>query len=142
MIDPFVRVPLRLIHVTRNPYDVIARMGLITKNGIQERPIDEAIPFVDRLAKTNRSIIDGGVYDVLTVRHEELIRDPRSGLRSICEFIGLDAPGDYLEACAGIVFESPHHTRELIGWSDSERAGVQELIDRYPFFAGYGWEGD
>jgi hypothetical protein len=135
-------LPLRIIHVTRNPYDMVARIALITKGGVQERPVAKAIPFVKRLARTNESIIAGGRYQVLTVRHEALIHDPQANLRAICDFLGLDGDDDYVESCAELVFESPHHTRELVEWSDDERVAVAQLIEEHSFFDGYGWESD
>ena len=141
-LQEIVRLPLKMIHVTRNPYDVIARIALMTKAGVQERSVPKSTAFVRRLADTNERIIESGEHEVLTVRQESLVYEPRENLRAICEFLELAAEDDYLEACAALVFDSPHHTRELVAWSDEERDAVERLIEQHPFFAGYGWETD
>ena len=141
-LQEIVRLPLKMIHVTRNPYDMVARIALMTKDGVQERSVPKSTAFVRRLASTNQRIIETGDYEVLTVRQESLVHEPRENLRAICEFLDLTAEDDYLEACAALVFDSPHHTRELVAWSDEEKAAVERLVERYAFFSGYSWESD
>jgi len=134
-----VRLPLRILHVTRNPYDCIARMSLITKSGVPERSVSGAIDFFSGLADTNDKLIAEGKEPVLTVRHESLISRPQAELRRACEFLGVGADDSYLDACAAIVFAAPQHTRDLIEWTEEELEAVQQVIDRHAFLAGYSW---
>ena len=66
----------------------------------------------------------------MTIRHEDLIADPQGELARLCEFIGVEPEPGYLEACAAIVYESPHRTRERVEWADADRRAVDELIAR------------
>jgi Sulfotransferase family len=134
-----VHAPVRLLHVTRNPFDMIARMSLITKDGKPERTLAGATDFTARLARTNARIIAERGTDVLTVRHERVVSEPLAELRRICTFLGLEQDDAWLSACAGVVFPQPKLARELVQWTPEERATVEELIAGYQFFEGYSW---
>jgi hypothetical protein len=133
-----VGAPVRLIHVTRNPFDSIARMAAITKNGVPERTVAGATDFLRRLARFNDRLIDEGA-DVLTVRHESLVADPRAELARVAGFLRVEPEPEWLDACASIVFPAPKQSREAVEWTDEERAAVDEIIARRGFFAGYSW---
>jgi len=133
-----VGAPVRMIHMVRNPYDMVARMSLITKDGKPERTVAGATDFVRRLARTNDRLI-AGKDPVLTVRHESFVRDPRAELTRMCAFLGVESEPSWLEACAGLVFESPRRTRDRIQWTDEEREAVEKLIAGHEFFHSYSW---
>ena len=135
-----VGVPLRLIHVVRNPFDMVARIAKQKiKDGTDEERRARATDYIGRLAGINDGVIARGDYPVLTVRQESLIADPRAELGGMCEFLGVEAPSDYLDACAAIVFPEPHQTRGLLEWSDEQVAAVQQVIAAHSFFSGYGF---
>jgi len=52
-------------------------------------------------------------------------------------FLGLAAPTDYVTACAGIVFETPHHSRYLVPWTEDWIDVVQKRMSDFPFLAKY-----
>lgn len=134
------RAPVRLVHVTRNPYDSIARMAAITKGGRPERTVAGSTDFLRRLARINHSLIEAG-KPVVTVRHESLVADPRAELTRLAEFLGIEADESWLEACASVVFPTPKRARDAVEWTDEERAAVEEIIAKRPFFSGYTWDG-
>jgi Sulfotransferase family/Glycosyltransferase sugar-binding region containing DXD motif len=133
-----VRVPLRLLHVTRNPYDMIARMASMTRGGTPERTVADAVEHVERLARVNEQVI--ARERVLTVRHEEFVADPGAGLRRICDFLRVEPEPEWLQACARLVFPSPQQARDVVEWTAEDREAVERLISAHDFFAGYGWE--
>ena len=133
-----VGAPVRLIHVTRNPFDCIARQALIKKGGAPERTVAGATDFVRRLARFNDRLIADGA-EVLTVRHESLVLDPRAELLRVTTFLRVEPDADWLDACASIVFPAPKQSRELVEWTAEERAAVDEIIARRGFFEGYSW---
>jgi hypothetical protein len=134
-----IGAPARLVHIARNPYDMVARMAMITKDGEPERSVAGSIDFVGRLARINAKLIEAK-NDVLTVRHESFVHDPRGELRRIASFLRVEPDESWVEACAALVFESPRRTRDRMPWTDEERDAVQAVIDRYDFFQGYGWD--
>jgi Sulfotransferase family len=133
-----VGVPLRLIHVVRNPFDMVAR---IAKQKIREGSDEErrarATTYVGRLGGINDGVIASGEHPVLTVRQESVIDRPEHELSRMCEFLGVEADPAYLEACAAIVFRSPQRTRDLLEWSPTQIAAVDDMIAAHSFFEGY-----
>jgi hypothetical protein len=135
-----VGVPLRLLHVVRNPFDMVARIAKQKmKQGTDEERRARATAYIGRLADINDEVIARGDYPVLTVRQESLIADPRGELTRTCQFVGVDSPADYLDACAAIVFPEPHQTRALLEWTDEQVAAVDRVIAAHSFFSGYGF---
>lgn len=133
-----VGVPLRLIHVVRNPFDMVARIAIDKiKRGTAEEKRARATAYVSRLAEINESVIASREPSVLTVRHEALVASPQAELARMCEFLGVEAEHGYLEACAAIVFDSPQRTRDRLEWTEIQVAAVDEVIARYAFFEGY-----
>ncbi len=133
-----VGVPLRLIHVVRNPFDMVARIAKSKlERGTDDEKRAQATAYVGRLAAINDGVIASGEHPVLTVLHEAVVEDAERELVRMCEFLGVEAGRDYLDACTAIVFESPQRTRELLEWSDDQIAAVDELIARHDFFGGY-----
>jgi hypothetical protein len=130
-----LRTPLRFLHVTRNPFDMIARVASMTQDGEQERSVVEATKHIGRLAETNERL--AATEPVLTIRHETFVADPSAGLRRLCEFLGVEPEPDWLEASADLVFPAPKLARNLVEWTDDERAAVDRLIARHSFFDGY-----
>jgi hypothetical protein len=133
-----VGVPLKLVHVVRNPFDNITT--ILTR---QQKPtLDESIRwYFDMCGTVARVIADEG-ESVITVRQEDLIADAKGCLRKLCGFLGVEAGEDYLTDCASIVFSSPKQTRFSVPWSDEQIRKVEEQIRKYEFMEGYGYQAD
>lgn len=133
---------IRMVHVTRNPFDVIttrARGGNLVLEQVGEAELRKGAEAFFQEADTVAMIKDRG-FRVIDVSHEAYIADPRAELRKLCEALSIEAPADYLEACASIVFAKPKKSRLGIPWPDALKAEVQERINRYPFLRGYTWD--
>ena len=127
-------MPLRLLHVVRNPFDNIAAISIW--HGLSlEASADYYFRHCDTTAKLD-SLCDPG--EVLTLRHEELIREPEHVLADVCEFLGLERYPGYVEDCAAVVFRSPTYTRHRVEWPAALVPDIEAKIRRYPALAGYG----
>ncbi|HSH59753.1 MAG TPA: sulfotransferase [Acidimicrobiales bacterium] len=129
-----VGVPLRFIHVLRNPFDNIATIYLRTMQG---RGLAAAVEEYLRLCATADQLRTVDRSSVLDVRHEDLLASPKQVLRKLCRFVGLDASDEFIDACAGILFSSPHRTREDVAWTPQLIEEVAEAVERYEFLRGY-----
>jgi hypothetical protein len=136
-LERLVQAPLRVLHVTRNPYDVIARRVLISKEGLTLLRATEN--FAVSARTIDDTVIEKGDRPVLTIRHESLVESPKTELTRACRFLGVHTDDAYLDACASIVFSSPQTARTRIEWTQAERDAVQEVIDGHAFLAGYSW---
>lgn len=129
-------IPVVFIAAIRNPYDTITTMNLRSgrdlENGILQYFTNcEAIAAIrNRFSEEN----------VLTVRHERLLADPRTQLREVCDFLGLEIPENYLETCEKVLFRSPSVTRTKIDWSAPMIDLVKQKVESYDFLHGYTFE--
>ncbi len=128
-----VKVPIRVVHVTRNPFNNIAAEARWRKWSLAEgttwyEQICEAVSVV-------RPLLDPS--ELIDVRYEEFAADPGPSLAALCGFLGVEPGASYLDACSKIVWPSTNRTRDALQWSDEDRRGVQRLIDKYEVLNSY-----
>jgi sulfotransferase family protein len=125
-----VDVPLRVIHVIRNPYDNIAAMA-------RTRGLSNAVERYAELGRAADDIRNRLSHDeLLDVRFEAFTADPGGSLAELCRFLDVDATEDYLNACSQLVKQG-RRTRDTQDWNEPELAHVNELIAARPVLAGY-----
>ena len=128
-----VRVPIRVVHVTRNPFDNIA-----TEARRHNMSLPQATSWYEqicRAVRTVRGLLDPA--ELVDLRYEDFVGDPEPALAALCRFVGVEARASYLEACASIVWPSTNRSRDSIEWSASERRGVERLIETYDVLQSY-----
>ena len=140
LLDRFrktVRVPLRVLHINRNPYDMIAsRVSKPTPS-----PVDEGIEIYRKLGVAVddvRTRLDPA--ELYELRYEEFTAEPERQLREICAFIGVETPPGYAEAAAALIRRGGGRGRDTIPWSDTQRAAVETMIEARPVLAGYSFD--
>jgi len=130
-------MPVKVVQVVRNPYDDVATMH--KRN--PEVGMDRQIEHYFTLAAT----VDGLTPDVPPdrfhrLRLEDLVADTRGELATLCRFLDVPAEPGYLDACASIVFASPHRTRDGAPWTPELRADVARRIADHDWLAGYSFD--
>jgi hypothetical protein len=131
-----VRLPLGVIHVVRNPFDNVATIHRRSRRSLEES-LDHYLGMVDGVVRMRAQLPP---RELLDVRHEDLLGDPRRELRRMTRFLGVEAPEDWVEACAGIVWQAPSRTREAIEWPPALRRRLEERMGDVPFLSGYAWK--
>jgi hypothetical protein len=138
-------VPLRGIHVVRNPFDCITTMATRAAQRQAERT-GGALPAPDLWKAADRYVVlceeverlKRALGDAMhEVRHEDFVAQPAEELRKLCEWLGLDAGSEYLAACAGIVWPNPRRTRDRVAWPTDLRSKVETLVARTDHLRGY-----
>ncbi len=132
-----VGVPIRFIHVTRNPFDNIATISTRT---LHDRGLGSAVAEYLALCATVDRLRDRLGPAVLDVAHESLLARPQEVLGEICTFVGLDPEAPYLDACAGILFGTPRRTRHDVTWTQALVDQVEAAIARYQVLGHYSWD--
>lgn len=127
-------VDVRLIQVIRNPFDPISLMMVRGRRSFANA-VDHYFAACETLARIRRD------EDLLPVRYETFVGDPRAGLRSVCAFLGVDAGHEYIDACAAIVRPHPDRGRELVPWSRRWIDDVERRLGGFDFLEGYSYEG-
>lgn len=133
-----VGVPLRVVHVVRNPYDTIATMWRRKGAGadLGER-VDHYFALVQTVTDLKRRLQPG---EMLDVRHEDLINDPGPTLRSIGRFLDIEMTDDYVVDCASIIFQAPHRSRHDAPWTDDVVARAKAQMERFELLSGYAFD--
>jgi hypothetical protein len=123
-----VGLPLRFIHVIRNPYDNIATMARI--HG------DRALVRYEKRLQGVRRLKDAG-FDILDIHLDDVVEDPRREVLRMCEFFGVPTYEDHLDGCAKAVADRPSRSGAGVEWSESDRRHVKRLIGTYEWLARY-----
>ncbi len=130
-----VRVPVRFIHLVRNPYDNIATWAKKRSLAL-EQAAEEYFMLAETVATVTKGMEEA---ELIQVHHEDVVADPRAALRKLCGWLGISAPQDYLDACASVVFESPRRSRTDASWGPELVRSVAERMKPFPFLARYGF---
>jgi hypothetical protein len=140
LLDRFrktVRVPLRVLQINRNPYDMIA--SRVRKPTMI--PVDEGIEIYRKLGvavEDVRTRLDP--TELYELRYEDFTADPERRLRDICAFIGVETPSGYAEAGAASIEGGGRRGRDMLPWSAAQRVAVEAMIEARPALAGYSFE--
>lgn len=126
-------VPLRLIHVVRDPLDnvaAIARWHGMTLD-------DAAHSYFAHCDTLARSTHLWSPEELLTVKHEDFVGDPDATLRALCAFLELSPEPGWLASCRAVVFPQPTRSGRRVTWPDGLAESIAERASRYAFLASY-----
>lgn len=126
-------IDVRLIQVIRNPYDPISLMMIRGERSF-ENAINHYFDYCQTLVELRQQLPS---TNLLTVRYEEILADPRNYLVSACRFLGVETDEEYLDACTSILYEAPERDRDVVDWDNQWIEMVQEQIEGIDFLAGY-----
>lgn len=129
-------VPLRLIHVIRNPFDSISTWKIRREIELQ-KSVGVFVRRFDAVARLRQDFI--ALEEILDLRYESLVEDPGATLAELCSFLDIGCNADYLDSCSRVVFDTPARRRLDVEWTPELRAVVSERIDGYDFLAGYAY---
>ena len=131
-----LQLKTKFIHVIRNPYDVIS-----TLHARQRLPLRQAVEHFFQRCEAVAYVKDKvPPRDVFELKHEAFIGDPKCALRDLCAFLGLSSNDAYYDACASIVFRSPHQSRHEIVWPDDLIVAIARKINDFNFLDGYSYD--
>jgi hypothetical protein len=129
-------IRLKLILSVRNPYDTISTMNI--RSG---RDLESGVTQYFANCETIRGLKENvGSENLLALRHENLLRNPKEHIQQMCQFLELPAPENYLHACSAILFQSPAASRRKVAWSPEMIQKVHAQIEQYSFLEGYSYE--
>ncbi len=132
-LEETLGVPVRALHVLRDPFDVVATMSLRSGASLGDRirwyfmHCEAVMALSERLDEST----------LRTVRLEELIARPGEEMTALCGWLGLDAGEDYLNACRERVFARPRRTRSDVSWEAEEIRMMVERAGDYSFLHPY-----
>ncbi len=127
-------LPVKFVHVTRNPYDNIATMakrdkrvkGKVSKinEGILRHAKDEYLRTSEVIEHVRTQL---GESEFFTMHIEDFLADPDHYMRQLLNFLDLPVTDDYLKDSKSILFSKPKQTRYDITWPSH----IVEEIEQY-----------
>ena len=128
-----IGLPLRVVHVTRNPLDnigsMVKTMGYTPEQAtsIWRRQTETCTWLHGELAPEELHLVST----------ESVKADPYARLADLCGFLGLEAEPEYLVACARLVDPDPSRSRSVVDWPSDLLAEVCAVTAANPFLHGY-----
>lgn len=150
-LEDSVKVPIKVLHVIRNPYDMISTK-LLYRFSMEKRkkanysslnPIDnerhlmQAIRSLENEARAVSELINEHKLEILEIHIEDLIRNTKGTMMKICNFLHLECSADFLKMCRKFVFKTPSKSRTAVVWRKESKDKVDKLIHKYSFFSQY-----
>ena len=126
-------VPLRLIHVVRDPLDNVAAIARWHDMTLADAA-DYYFLHCDTLERCGALWSDD---ELITVRHEDFVRDPEATLRALCAFLGLEPEPGWLASCRAVVFPQPTRSGQSAPWPDGLAESIVERARGYAHLASY-----
>ena len=151
-----VGVPFRVVHVVRNPYDMIATVALyhassipdVKVNASPDKPFRNftflalAVNLVLTKARAVQSLSLHYKLLPLEIFLEDLIKEPATIILEMCRFMGVACTEDYVTACTRKVYGKALRSRETVVWPRALQRKVEVAIRELPFFNRYSFSGE
>ncbi len=133
-LQELLPVPLKIIHVIRNPFDVVATR--YQKNQ-KFHALDQLVDSFLLQARFILSLKENHSFSIHDVVFEELIGDPDNTLQNLLNFLGVAGDDSYFSACRDKIFPAPHKSREEICWPEPIRQKLIDACSRISFLSEY-----
>ena len=129
-------VPVKLLHVIRNPYDNITTWAIK-----RFAKLETTIAAYFALCHAVATVIEHRQgQGIMHIRHEEFLARPQAIIPAICHFVGLEPQPDFVSSCVASLYQSPRISRHQRSWPPHLIARVAEEAAAFPFLQGYGWD--
>ena len=137
-----LNMQIKYIHVYRNPYDTITTMARVRKTNYKLRKADSYsindvintyFSSVETVSNLRKELKD----EILNIKQESFIENPKKQLKRICAFLGVSVTEDYLDDCANIVFKKPNKSRYGFKWTPELIKIVKDKSSKYSFLKDY-----
>lgn len=129
---------LKFIHVVRNPFDNITTISRKSRKLKESLELSiENYFYLCKIINDFKATLKP--EELIEFKHEDFIENPQLHLKKLCHFLEVEAPIDYLNDCANIVYESPHRSRDRVSWSPEQIEFVMTQINKFSFLQGYSY---
>lgn len=128
-------IPVSVLVLERNPLDVVATM---VAKGRAFSDIGEALHrHINRVDAVSKLLERRKAGADLVLHHADLCEDPTNMVRSVVEFLGLQASAEFLEQCHGAVNQDLSRPSTKRSWELALVDKVLELCDTTPRLTRY-----
>jgi hypothetical protein len=131
-----IGIPVKLINIIRNPYDMIA-------SGIRRREasFEEICSGFEQMAEyVSRSLEILADHEILKMHQEDLLNHSEAEIRRLFEFLELPLNSQFTKIVSSRLFPSPDKSRHRVPEMADHRERIDALIAKHDFFDGYSYE--
>lgn len=128
-LEAMAGVPVRFLHVFRNPWDNIASMS--RTHGTR------AINRYFRRATIIARFKEEGRWPMLDVCLEDLIADPESEIRRLMGFYDLPVDDAFVSACRSLIDDQPNPSRKTREWPRADIKNIRRRKQAVPWLSRY-----
>ena len=149
-----IKLPIKVIHVIRNPYDNIATIAIYIhlnqqrtevaeiKNStkilnVSSTLINDTINYYFYLYKASEVMRQQFNLDTMYVHGKDLIANTKATVRKICDFLQVLCSDDYLNIVSRKFFKKESKTRYKVIWTNDHILKVKEHIMNFNSLAQY-----
>lgn len=141
-----LKVPIKIVHVIRNPFDTIATMTRWYKSPKHKKDVTNNLDIVAMIygyflrVEVMQELKKDERFDIYDLYHESFIQDPKNNLRKLIDFLEEDPFKEYLEKCSDIVYQKPNMSRHELVWPAELISFVENKIREYDFLRDYSFD--
>ena len=146
LIESRLQLPLKYIHVIRNPFDIITTMTRRSFEKLNKEGVPgslDLLPFIKNYFNRVEAVSKlkkGGGLNIYDLYHEDFIYNPGNELRSLLNFLSISNSEEYIDNCVKIVYNEAHKSRQNIEWTKNLIHFVEDRIKKYSFLQRYSWD--
>ncbi len=151
-----VQVPIKTIHVVRNPYDMVATRILYRLSSVKghkanfsashpvknAKTITQAINGLRSEAEAVESFIDQRESSTFEMHNLDFIHQTEDVMLKLCSFLNLDCPDDYLQVCREATFKQSSRSRQSLKWTKSHQKAMSKVVADFSFFRRYSFQSE
>ena len=155
-----VGIPIRIICVVRNPFDIISTMLLYGENEQmkwKEQLAMGELSETNKMSFSRKRTVDTiqllferadavkehcSGQNAIIVHNVDLVHDTRGTMKQLCTFLEVECYEFYLQQCQEKVFSELSKSRKLVNWSQEQINEVERKMKDYHFFDRYSFHGD
>lgn len=134
---------LKIIHIIRNPFDIIATRilrGTSSQGKSQDEEIDRITTSHQHMTQVVSGLRDSEKSHWIDMKSEDLKANAKPELQRLFAFLGLSTSEGFLQACSNIIDPKVSKTRKRLDWRTEQISRVNELIRHHEFLNGYSYE--
>lgn len=142
-LEKTVSVKVKLIHVIRNPFDIITTMTIRShqRKNLKLPPTpSDLLPFINGFFTRADVILNlktQDKYKIYDLYNEQFINNPKAELKLLIKYLGLPSEEEYINNCCSIVYTEPHLSRKKVEWTNDLIHFVEQKLLDYPFLSHY-----
>ena len=133
-----LQLPVKLIHVIRNPMDnIVSLRSMYISNGENMTLTQASDLYFSLLAGAGICCETVGRKNFLRVYLEELIANPAGQINQIYKFLNLELEPTAIDLCVKRIFKEPHLARNESDWTKDRLVDLQMRAKQFPELAFY-----